>query len=59
MLVSDSVGIEFAIIVRVGVSLGERSSHTKLLLDDLKNLLLVEFLRETLHSGQSLTSITL
>ena len=32
---------------------------TKLLLDDLKNLLLVKFLGETLNSGQSLTSITL
>jgi hypothetical protein len=30
----------------------------KLLLDDLENLLLVEFLGQTLNSGQSLTSIT-
>lgn len=34
-------------------------SLTELLLDDLKNLLLVKFLGETLNSGQSLTSITL
>ena len=33
--------------------------HTKLLLDDLENLLLVKFLWKTLDSGQSLTSITL
>ena len=34
-------------------------SLTKLLLDDLENLLLVKLLGETLNSGQSLTSITL
>jgi hypothetical protein len=32
---------------------------SELLLDDLENLLLVEFLGQTLNSGQSLTSITL
>lgn len=32
---------------------------TKFLLDDLKNLLLIEFLGETLNSGQSLTTIAL
>lgn len=32
---------------------------TKLLLDHLEDLLLVEFLRETLDSRQSLTTITL
>jgi hypothetical protein len=33
--------------------------HTELLLDDLKNLLLVELLGQTLNSGQSLTTIAL
>lgn len=33
--------------------------HTELLLDNLENLLLVEFLGETLDSGQSLTTIAL
>jgi hypothetical protein len=32
-------------------------SHTELLLDDLQDLLLVEFLRETLDRSQRLTSI--
>jgi len=32
---------------------------SKLLLDDLENLLLIEFLGETLYSGQSLTTIAL
>ena len=35
------------------------SLHTELLLDNLENLLLVEFLRETLDSGQSLATIAL
>lgn len=38
---------------------GSSLQRTKFLLDDLENLLLVKLLRETLHSGQSLTSITL
>ena len=33
--------------------------HTKLLLDDLENLLLIEFLRQTLDGGQGFTSISL
>jgi hypothetical protein len=33
--------------------------HTKLLLDDLENLLLVELLRKTLDGCQSLTTISL
>lgn len=38
---------------------GDGDEHTKLLLDDLENLLLVELLRKTLNSGQSLTTIAL
>ena len=33
--------------------------HTKLLLDNLKDLLLIKFFGKTLDSGQSLTTITL
>lgn len=33
--------------------------HTKLLLDDLEDLLLVKLLRQTLHGGQSLSTIAL
>ena len=33
--------------------------RTELLLDDLKNLLVVELLRQTLNSGQGFTSISL
>lgn len=33
--------------------------RTELLLDDLKDLLLVKFLWETLNGGQRLTTITL
>jgi hypothetical protein len=33
--------------------------RTELLLDDLENLLLIEFLRKTLNGGQGFTSITL
>jgi hypothetical protein len=32
--------------------------HTKLLLDDLENLLVIELRRNALHRGQGLTSIT-
>lgn len=35
------------------------TKHTEFLLDDLENLLLVELLRKTLNSGQSLTTIAL
>jgi hypothetical protein len=42
------------------LSIGDDSAiASKLLLDHLENLLLVEFLRQTLNSGQSFTSITL
>jgi hypothetical protein len=37
----------------------ELTRHTELFLDDLEDLLLVEFLRETLDSCQSLTTIAL
>jgi hypothetical protein len=40
---------------RIGID----SRRTELLLDDLENFLLVEFLRKTLNSRQSLTPITL
>jgi hypothetical protein len=37
----------------------KKTKHTKLLLDDLEDLLLVELLGETLDSCQSLTTIAL
>jgi hypothetical protein len=40
-------------------TMGYRSVRTKLLLDDLENLLLVKLLGETLDGGQGLASIAL
>ena len=47
------------IFVSQAVSLPPHVNHTELLLDHLEYLLLVEFLGQTLDSGQSLTTIAL
>lgn len=43
----------------VGSERNVKKQRTEFLLDDLENFLLVEFLWKTLHSGQSLATITL
>jgi hypothetical protein len=57
--VDDGAIAGFGDLVSKGRDGGEMSKHTELLLDDLEDLLLVEFLGYSLNSCQGLTTISL